>query len=49
MKRLVLENGQLGLQIENPAMAAFTVAPITEVAIWGVVRWTLRRHPGAGR
>lgn len=49
VKRLVAENGQLGLMIENPAMPAFAVAPIAEVAIWGVVRWTLRRHPGASR
>lgn len=49
VKRLVCENGQLGLMIENPAMTAFAVAPIADVAIWGVVRWTLRRHPGASR
>ena len=49
VKRLVCENGQLGLMIENPAMPAFAVAPIADVAIWGVVRWTLRRHPGASR
>ncbi|CAN7624621.1 hypothetical protein LJR219_004830 [Phenylobacterium sp. LjRoot219] len=49
MKRLVSDNGRLGLMIENPAMPAFAVAPIADVAIWGVVRWTLRRHPGASR
>ena len=49
VKRLVIDDGRLGLAIENPAMPAFELAPIAEVSIWGVVRWTLRRHPGAGR
>lgn len=49
VKRLVLEAGQLALTIENPAMPVFRPPAITEAAIWGVVRWTLRRHPGAAR
>lgn len=49
VKRLVLEAGQLALTIENPSMRVYRPPAITEAAIWGVVRWTLRRHPGAAR
>lgn len=50
VKRIVRDaQGGFALEIENPAMPPFAAAANTEVSIWGVVTWTLRRHPGADR